>query len=192
MFEKQKRVDGYRLRQTEHSVIIDERRGLILSIFDLIFGLVFMAPLCFLGGFFLVKNSVLGIFPIIWHIPVGHWLIILPILCMILAFAFIGFFQAFARSHIEAADEYVLTGNTWFGVPVKLTTTPVSEITAIKLDWERQGFLGGVWCCVGSILSAKNKKSVQLFSCSKKEAALELANAVAEITKLPVQDIPQP
>jgi len=31
-----------------------------------------------------------------------------------------------------------------------------------------------------------------LFSCSKKEAALELANAVAEITKLPVQDIPQP
>lgn len=192
MFEKQKQIGGYRLQLTEHLVIIDERSGFISSLFDVIWGLLFMSPLCFLASLFLSKNGVFGIFRIIWHIPISHWLIILPLLCVPLVFFYYGFCWSFVRSHIEAADENILTGNTWFGVPLKLKTTPISEISSVQLKWKLSGgMFTWPWNCDVSALPVKAAKPIQLFSCSTREVALELANAVAEITKLPVQEIPQ-
>ncbi|HTX22919.1 MAG TPA: hypothetical protein VMD27_13805 [Candidatus Aquilonibacter sp.] len=202
MFDRQKIIDCYRLRQTENSVIIDEHRGLFETIFDLIFGLVFMFPFFLLLNAFFVdigwlhlKNGWLGME---WEEqkwppapPIWGWPILMLIYCMIFFFAYIGFSSTFARSHVEATSGKILISNTWFGVPVKLKTTPVSKISSVQIKWELSG---GVftrqWRCDVSALTVNVAKPVQLFSCSKKEAALELANAVAEITKLPVQDIP--
>jgi hypothetical protein len=196
MFKGSKYIDSYRLRRTENSVIIDERRGFFETIFDLIFGLVFMFPLFLLINAFFVDIGWLGME---WEEqkwpaapPIWGWPILMLIYCMILFFTYIGFSFAFARSHVEATSGKILIGNTWFGVPVKLKVTPVSEISSVQLKWK---FSGGVftghWYCGVSALSAKKAKPILLFSCSKKEAAVELTNAVAEITKLPVQDIPQ-
>jgi len=185
MFEKQKQIGGYRLRQTEQSAVIDEQKGVIGSILCLIFGLGFMFPLYLFGALMLKR----GVLDIVRSDYSQYWLGLSLFLCLGLGFAFIGFLVAFARYHIEVTGEKVLMGRTWFGVPVKLKATPVSEIVAIRLKWERRGILASGWFCDVSILSAK--KSVSLFSCSKKEASLKLANAVAEITKLPVQDILQ-
>jgi hypothetical protein len=76
-------------------------------------------------------------------------------------------------------------------MPFKLKATPVSEISSVQLTWERGGGFGGSWFCIVKALPLRKAKPIRLFSCSKKESALELANAVAEITNLPVQDIPQ-
>jgi hypothetical protein len=124
---------------------------------------------------------------------IGSWLLLAFLFCVMLLFAYGGLLVAFARSHLEATSEKILAGNTWFRVPVKLKVMRVSEIGAIKLTWERGGGpFSSRWYCAVSALTWKKTKPIRLISCSNKESALELANAVAEITKLPVQDIPQP
>jgi len=187
MFEKQKQFDGYRIQQTEQSVIFDEKDGPISSAVRIAFGVCYIA-----GSVYIALTPVFCMGrPDFSKYTTGSWLILAFLFCIMLFFAYGGLSVAFARTHVEATSEKILTGNTWFGVPVKLRAMPVSELISIKLAWEDRGHFGSNWQYVGSILSAQNKKSVQLFSCSKKEAALELANAVAEITKLPVQDVPQ-
>ena len=192
MFSLEKQIGDYRVKQTDKSVVVDQRKGLVLSFFDFIFGLVFMFPLGFLAGIVLLKDGVLGVKPDpnASQISIGHWLIILPFLCVPFVFAYVGAFIAFARSHVEATREQFLRGNTWCGVPLKLKATSVSEIVSVQLKWECSGGLVGNWGCVVSALSVKEAKSIRLFSCSDRESALELANAVAEITNLKVQDIP--
>ncbi|HUB87691.1 MAG TPA: hypothetical protein VMB22_07335 [Verrucomicrobiae bacterium] len=188
MFEKQKQIDDYRLQHLEQSVIIDERDGPISTIFRIVFGMIYA-----LGAVCIALTPVFCMGrPDFSKYTTGSWLLLALILCIMLFFAYAGLSVAFARTHVEATSEKILTGNTWFGVPVKLKAMPVSELIAIKLAWEDRAHFGSNWQWVGSVLSAKKKKSVQLFSCSKKEAALELANAVAEKTSLPVHDIPQP
>jgi len=66
----------------------------------------------------------------------GSWLILAFLFFIMLFFAYGGLSLAFARPHVEATSEKILTGNTWFGVPVKLKVMRVSEISAIKLNWE--------------------------------------------------------
>lgn len=183
MFENDKQIGDYCMKQTDISVVIDERKGPVSSFFHFIFGLAFMFPLGFLAGYLLLN----GPDP---NFPIGHWLIILPFLCVPFIFAYVGAFIAFARSHVEATREQFLRGNTWCGVPLKLKPTPVSEIGSIQLTWERGGVEGGSWFCIVKALPLRKAKPIRLFSCSKKESALELANAVAEITNLKVQDIP--
>jgi hypothetical protein len=186
MFEKQKQIDDYRLQHLEQSVIIDEKDGPISTVFRIALGLAFIL---FAGVLFFQIVFFAGI-PNFGQYTSANWLAFSILFCVVFFVGSMGFLVAFARSHVEATSEKILTGNTWFGVPVKLKAMPVSELIAIKLAWEDRAHFGSNWQCVGSILSAKKKKPVQLFSCSKKEAALELANAVVEITKLPVQDIP--
>ena len=187
MFEKQKQVEDYRLQHLGQSVIIDERDGAISSMVRIVFGVCL--------ALFSVVILLLPVFgagcPDFSKYTIGSWLLLVLLFCVMAVFAYNGLLVAFARSHVEAASEKILAGNTWFGLPLRLKVISVSEITAIKLEWECHGFIGKHWVCVGSILSAKKAKPVQLFSCSKRDAALELANAIGEITKLPVQDIPQ-
>ena len=193
MFSLEKQIGDYCIKQTDQSVVIDQRKSLVLSFFDLIFGLIFMAPFVLFTGACLLKNGLLGVKPSLdsSQISIGHWLIILPFLCIPVFFAYVGAFIAFARSHVEATREQFLRGNTWCGVPLKLKATPVSEISSVQLTWERGGGFGGSWFCIVKALPLRKAKPIRLFSCSKKESALELARAVAEITNLPVQDIPQ-
>jgi len=187
MFEQQKQFDGYRIQQTEQSVIFDEKDGPISSAVRIAFGVCYVA-----GSVYIALTPVFCMGrPDFSKYTTGSWLILAFLFCIMLFFAYGGLSVAFARTHVEATSEKILTGNTWFGVPVKLKVMRVSEISAIKLNWECHGHFGKRWYCVGSILSAKRKKPAPLFRCSKREAALELANAVAEITKLPVQDAPQ-
>jgi hypothetical protein len=182
MSEQEKQIGDYRLRQMGRSVVIDERKGPVSAFLDFLFGLAFMAPLGFLAGYLLLN----GPDP---NFPINHWLIILPFLCVPFVFAYVGLFLAIARFHVEATAEQLLTGNLWCGVPLKLKATPVSIIGSIQLEYSR-GMFSGNWNCVGSVLSAKKPGPIRLCSSPKKEAALELANAIAEITKLPVQDTP--
>ena len=184
MFENDKQIGDYCMKQTDISVVIDERKGPVSSFFGFIFGLAFMFPLGFLAGYLLLN----GPDP---NFPIGHWLIILPFLCVPFVFAYVGAFIAFARSHVEATREQFLRGNTWCGVPLKLKATPVSEISSVQLQWECSGGLIGNWDCVVSALTIKKAKPIRLLSCSDRESALELASAIAEITNLKVQDIPQ-
>jgi hypothetical protein len=187
MCKQDRQIGDYRLKQTDSSVVIDERKGPASSFFDFIFGLAFMSPLGFLAGYLLLN----GPGPNASQFPIGHWLIILPFLCVPFVFAYVGSFLAFARSHVEATSEKLFTGNTWCGVPLKLKVTQVSEIGSVRLKWEISGgMFGRHWDCVVSALSAKKSKPIRLCSSPKKEAAFEMANAIAEITKLPVQDIP--
>jgi len=187
MFKHGKQIDGYRLQQTEKSVIIDERENLTGRIVRIVMGLSFML---FPGAVILHMMFYNGL-PNYSHATIGDWLILLFLFCVIFFFAYEGFLCAFEREYVEVTGEKILKGNTWFGVPVKLKAMPVSELIAIKLAWEDQGHFAWNWQCVASTLSAKKKKTVALFSCSKKEATLELVNAIAEMTKLPVQDVPQ-
>ena len=195
MCETDKRIGDYRIKQTDKSVVVGQRKGLASSIFDFMFGMAFMSPLGLLVGVFLFKNGVFGMKPDpnISQISTGNWLIILPFLCVSLVFAYIGFFVAFARSHVDVANEKIFIGNSWCGVPLKLKATPVSEISSIQLKWELGGgMFGRRWCCVATALTFKKAKPIRLFSCSNRESALELAGAVAQITNLTVRDIPQP
>jgi hypothetical protein len=185
MFEKQKQVEDYRLQHPRQSVIIGERDGAISSAVRIIFGVCL--------ALFSVVILLLPVFgtgrPDFSKYTIGSWLLCAFLFCVMAVFAYNGLLVAFVRSHVEAASGKIVAGNTWFGLPVRLKVIPVS--TAIKLEWECHGFVGKHWVCVGSILSVKNGKPVPLFSCSKRESSLELANAIGEITKLPVQDIPQ-
>ena len=188
MFSLDKQIGDYRVRQTDTSVVIDEQKGPVSSFFDFIFGLVFMFPLGFLLGYLLMN----GLDPMASQISVGHWLIILPFLCVPFVFAYVGAFMAFVRSHVEVTREQFLKGITWCGVPLKLKATPVSEIRSVQLKWEpKEGSFAGGWNCVASAMPVKTTKPIRLFACSKRESALALASAVAGITNLPVQDVPQ-
>jgi len=189
MTEPGKQIDDYFLQYPGRSVVIDERDGPISSVVRIVLGLSVMLwtdagilHLVFYKGW-----------PDFSKCTIGSWLILAFLFCIMLLFTCGGSFVAFARSHVEATSEKILAGNTWFGVPVRLKVMPVSEISALKLTWEysRSAF-SGRWYCAASALYAKKSKPVRLLSCCDKEAALELANAVAEITSLPVQDIPQP
>jgi hypothetical protein len=198
MFDQEKKIGIYRLRQDENSVVIDEHKGFIHAAGDFVFGLVFMFPMFLFMNVFFVNIGWLhpkdGWLLLEWKphsepVPIWSWLVVLPFLCVPVFFAYIGSSIAFARFHLEATSEKIFIGNTWFGLPVKLKTMPVSEIAAIKLNWEKRGVISSYWFCVVSILIGK--KSVPLFGYSEKKVAWELANVIGEITKLPVQDVPQ-
>ena len=190
---REEQIDGYRLHQNELTVAIDERESLFGTVFRVVFGLTFMFPLILFAGAVVLKDGLLGMK---WdsnasHYPIGAWLIVLPFICVPFVFAFIGISTVFARSRIEAASDSILIGSKWFGVWPKLKAKPISEIRAIKIDWQRRGVFASRWVCVVSILLTETGKSVALFSCSEKEAALKLAKAVSEITKLPLQEVPR-
>ena len=103
MCEQDKQIGDYRLKQTEDSIVIDERKGPVSSFFDFIFGLAFVSPLGFLAGYLLLN----GPDP---NFPISHWLIVLPFLCVPFVFAYVGLFLAFARSHVEATSEKLFAG----------------------------------------------------------------------------------
>ena len=187
MFSLEKQIDDYFLRQGEQSIIIDERDSPISSAGRVVLGisLVVVPSYSFLSMIFYGGHANFSKY------TTGSWLLAALLLCAILPCVIGGLYVAFARRHVEVTRENILSGNTWFGMPFRLNTTPVREISAIKLNWECHGHFGKRWYCVGSILSAKGKKPAPLFNCSSREAALELAEAVAEMTRLSVQDIPK-
>jgi hypothetical protein len=84
MFSLNKQIGDYRVKQTDTSIVIDERKGPVSSVLDFIFGLVFMFPFVLFAGAFLLKNGLLGVKPSLdsSQISIGHWLIILPFLCI--------------------------------------------------------------------------------------------------------------
>jgi hypothetical protein len=184
-----KQIDGFFLQNRGAAVVVDEKDSLIATIARIALGLAFslFPSVLFFQIVFLAGVPNLG------QYAFGNWLAISILFCAVFFFGSMGLLVAFVRSHVEATSERILVGNTWFGAPVKLKAMPVSAISAIKLTWERGGGpFGSHWHCAVSTLSAKTAKPVQLFSCSTREAALELVNPVAEITKLPVQDVPRP
>jgi hypothetical protein len=183
-----KQIDDYFLQNRGEDVIIDEKDSLISTLVRIALGLAFTL---FPSVMFFQIVFFAGI-PNFGQYTFANWLPFSIFLCAVFFFGSMSLPVAFARSHVEATSEKILTGSSWFGVPVKLKVLPVSEISAIALAWERGASpFGGRRYCAVSALSAKKAKPVLLVSSSKKEAALELANAIAEITKLPVQDIPQ-
>jgi len=184
-----KQIDDYFLQHLGQFIVIDERDSPISSIFRIVLGLSVMV---WTDAGILRLVFCMGR-PDFSKYTIGSWLLLAFLFCIMLLFTCGGSFVAFARSHVEATSEKILTGNTWFGVPVKLKVMPVLEISAIKLTWEcSRGAFSGRWYCAVSALSPKKAKPIRLVSCSDKESALTLANAIAEITNLPVQDIPQP
>jgi hypothetical protein len=183
-----KQIDDYFLQNGGEAVIIDEKDGLISTIARIALGLAFAL---FPSVMFFQIVFFAGI-PNFGQYTFANWFPFSILLGAVFFFGFSGLSVTFARSHVEVTSEKILVGNTWFGIPKKLKATPVSEISAIALAWERGASpFGGRRYCAVSALSAIKSKPVLLVSSSKKEAALELANAIAEITKLPVQDIPQ-
>lgn len=183
-----KQIDDYFLQHLGQSIVIDERDSPISSIFRIVLGLSVML---FTDAGILRLVFCTGR-PDFSKYTIGSWLLLAFLFCIMLLFTCGGLLVAFARSHVEATSEKILTGNTWFGVPVKLKVMPVLEISAIKLTWEcTKGAFSSRWYCAVSTLSAKKAKPIRLFSCSSKESALELASVVAGISSLPVQDIPQ-
>jgi hypothetical protein len=188
MHSLEKQVDDYCLQHGETSITIDERDSPISSAGRIVLG---MSIVVFLGYSFL-SIIFYGGHPNFSQYTTGSWLLATLLFCVIFSCIRSGLRVAFVRSRVVATREKILTGNTWFGMPFRLKTTQVSEISAIKLNWECHGVFAKHWFCVGSTSSANGKKPVTLFYCSKRDAAQELAEAVAEITRLPVQDIPKP
>jgi hypothetical protein len=191
MSKQGKHIDDYFLQHLGQSIVIDERDSPTSSVFRIAFGLGVMV---WTDAGILRLVFCMGR-PDFSKYTIGSWLILAFLFCIMLLFTCGGAFVAFARSRVEATSEKILAGNTWFGVPVKLKVLRVSEISAIKLTWERsRSAFSSRWFCAASALSAKKAKPIRLFSCSERESALELASAVAGITNLPLplQNIPQP
>ena len=193
MFKQDEHIGGYRLRQNEHSVVIDEREGFSPRANRILFGLVFMFPLALcIGAFF--PN---GFFGVKWespsvHYPIWRWLIFIPFLCIPFVFAFADAYHAFSRDYVEAINDKIFVGVKWFNLWAWLNIRPISEISSINSNWTRRGPFAGRRVCGVFIIPAKSNKLINLVCCVKHRDALKLAKVISDKTNLPIQDITDP
>jgi hypothetical protein len=192
MYKRDEQIGGYRLRQDEGSIVIDERRKFFSAVFDFIFGTAFMFPLILIIGAFLPTGGLFGIkVDYSERRPIWAWLVYLVILCVPVVFFLVGAFDAFARTQVVVTSKAIFTGHKWFWIWPRLKSKPVSEVATVKLEWRLQRggpFGGGFWVCEVQILPAKSGKSMALLSCHKKEDALKLADCISETTRLSIHD----
>jgi hypothetical protein len=190
MFEKDEKIENYRVRQYEHYVVIDEQKGFFFSTLDILFGLIFLFPLAlFVGALF--PDGFLGVK---WespdvHYPILGWLIFIPFLCIPFVLGYFGIAIAFSRLCVIATNDNIFIGTKWFNLWQRTKATQISEIDSIKLGWTRRGPFSGRRVCGVFIILTKTGKLVNLVTCVEHGDALKLANMILSKTNLSLQDM---
>lgn len=186
----EERIGGYRLRRTGDALILDERASHpLLDIPRVLFGLAFMLPAYFFFGVIVLPDGVLGVRPSeeMDRMSVTAWLPLVPFLCIPIFFFLVGFTHAFSRTRVVVAGGGVRIGKSWFGIAGALTNVDLAKCIELRLGNTRRGMFGG---SPGFRLSlAFDSKEHELFCCWERHAAVRLARALQEQTKLPVRDL---